>query len=851
MPPPHLNENVPSGERSSVADGPATSPGWSERLREYKWIVALALLLTPALAMVTRMGDGPHLLATDKPWTVEGAFRKSGNYRGTTDGLPPELTARRDFAYWGSHSGSDGLTGRLTSAAFPALARAAIYVAGHPNMHAGHLTIELSNPKRGAKVPVSLDADPGVTWRLVRLPVPPDWIGEEVQLLVSDEAEGSGGWIGVSTPFYYGGNGLLLFALFCGLGLALVLVPGAEGGFGRHRWAALACCALVSAVVLRTAGSRFTPLLEASYFIGAALAFLIVPPAVLLRRWFPQHFDADSAFLVAPPAAIFYLSICFLPLCSLRAPSPAYLLVVLAPAVLAIVLARKPGSLGTLGQIGADARHAIWTTVLVTVAALAFVTAGGNRPADLLTAVTVANREFHSLPSDNALPYDTAMAFASYAAPWQWGPGDNWTMGDRPPLLGVVNAVIAHAMGIPNQYPFWFFQVVATLANALFFIPLAFLSARLFPSRRLWPLTLLAVAINEFVFLNIYYTWPKLFGTYFLLVALALGFRMPHTRVFFAIAGIVVGLGSQAHAGVALSLPVIGMAYVALTARVHRLRLVLFALIFSLGFAAAQTPWKLYKSRHPEIDTEKLLAEHFYPVDYPKLGLTPPRHYTSKIREELRLFWEQVPAAQQWRIRVENIQALANHDSLLAKSDLVLAGNFGGLNSPLHPSIFFRPVSLLGESSLALGGAVLASWLFRRARSGAVERGANLPLIVTALGAVLASYVLNAFLKFTPPCNHEAPYAEMLLALVLVNGMCFLAGRLATALVLIAALLRFWYVVDATSRTHGIAAGDLGIAVTALLMAGVALLAVRHGRRNAQSPPSLLAEASSRFPTSD
>ena len=347
-------------------------------------------------------------------------------------------------------------------------------------------------------------------------------------------------------------------------------------------------------------------------------------------------------------------------------------------------------------------------------------------------------------------------------------------MGDRPPLLGALTALMALASDQQWNFPFWHYQLFASALNALFLIPIIYICSKLLRSSKAGVLVGVFLFCNSFIFLNIYYTWPKLFGAYLVLIALAiiLDEKQRERLLYCIIAGTLCGLASLAHGGAALSLPMLVIFYMLLILKKKKFNVISYGLVFTLSFGLTQIPWNLYKKAHPEINTQNLLYDHYYP------GAQKGIHYSETARKDLEIFLSRENSIEkQLRQRLPNILKLKN-TGIREETRLLAQGKFDEYFRASRKTEFLYPLATLGVIPLILGVLSFSHCI----RNAEEEQRIKITEISLLFGMIFCSYVLNASLKWSQPRNHELPYFELLLLLSLMSGLTFRVWRKAGAL---------------------------------------------------------------------
>ncbi len=130
--------------------------------------------------------------------------------------LPPELSP-------GALSASRAMMAQdgLASKAVIAGSFLSVYLAGYPG--SANIRLAVENLQTGRQLPLQMENVPGDSWRLFHFPLPSQWKGQPIRLLVEDNAASPDGWVAFTEPDSMAG--LKSEVLFAGriLGLALLL----------------------------------------------------------------------------------------------------------------------------------------------------------------------------------------------------------------------------------------------------------------------------------------------------------------------------------------------------------------------------------------------------------------------------------------------------------------------------------------------------------------------------------------------------------------------------------------------------------------------------------------------------
>ena len=566
----------------------------------------------------------------------------------------------------------------------------------------------------------------------------------------------------------------------------------------RRLSSALALLALLLVVTSlagpRTHGATFVWALGE---LVLCFALLWLPGQVLLWRARPSGLDENDLFLLAIPTSLLGYAAIGALLFWISAPALVFKLLLL-PAVgaAAFGVVRKLVREGELVL-----PPSVPVTVLIAACAVCFVCVGQTRPWENMTWLVPAARGLHELPLDNNLPFMTAQVFIDATPAWTLGP---LTMGDRPPLMAVITAVFAKAF-LFRDLTFFDFTLLGILLNSLFALPLVEYARKLLPSRRTALFVTVSMLLTPPLFLNVFFTWPKTFGMFFTLTGLALFTRrapgspwaFPARRTLLVL-GVLLGLSILCHAGSGLSIPLVlvllacfgrsGPAFQAASKRGLLQLAVAGAVTVSVALLL-QAPWKIYKLRHPEIDTN-LLLYHYIPFVPP--AEPPPL-----------LDWlASTGAAEQLTQRLGQVR------------DTLLGGEFGKVLRALYTGEvvrfdkrrwkveFRQPAAQVGELRILLGVIAMAALATLAKRKPPRLRPPSTPdLRMSALTIVLAiaNYLAHVFLKWKTIAPHELPLVEIYLVAVPLTVACFAFSRSLSILLMLVITERFFsYVVACT-----------------------------------------------------
>lgn len=398
-------------------------------------------------------------------------------------------------------------------------------------------------------------------------------------------------------------------------------------------------------------------LFEIVVSIGFFFLLLILPGYFLLRLAAARVIDNETALILAVPATLIFLFIPFCALYLIKADAAYITLAFWSGLVLILSLALKKGVMADLIPAVNAQRWEIIIVFATAAFAACYICAGiPSHDLSALDPVFIAQRKcFNFIPcADNSLQYSTAGVFIRHTPPWAAG---GWTMGDRTPLMAVVNAFISFFI-TPAFYGYKTYQLVGTLLNALFLWPCVLFVRRWFPGRFLMIIVPLSVVFNPFIFFNVFYTWPKLFSAYFGLLAVLFMIRLIPSMTAAFMTGILWALAVLSHSGAVMSLPVFLSAFAVRAIRQCGLKKCLvWGVVLLLSFAAVQFPWSCYKKAHPSINTSLLFYLHYVPKES-----STPDTSGARMSDAVRKFPDYIFNGKHLRHRFNNLKLLLATD---------------------------------------------------------------------------------------------------------------------------------------------------------------------------------------------
>ena len=432
---------------------------------------------------------------------------------------------------------------------------------------------------------------------------------------------------------------------------------------------------------------------------------------------------------------------------------------------------------------------------LGSVIAISFVHVNIENPQkEIDRSEIIARRGLEKLPVDNRLQYDTARSLINYGEPWRWESDWSWTMGDRPPLMGVLFSITALST-LKYFHTYWDYQILGTILNALFLLPLVFVVNKLFGNKKVSYYLIIIIFLNVFIFLNIYYTWPKLFSVFFCFVSVAILLEKRRSLTFAALSGGLWGLACLSHAGSLLSLPFLFLFYCIYIIKTKKTKATLHIGSFLLVFVLLQLPWTIYKKNHPEINTQRLLY-HYMPEEYYPEDFTQKEAFDALLR-----FYSEYPLKEQVTHRISNLSKIINSHYFSPTFNALFKGNWGEYFRNIYKKEFLFPITAIGEIPILLCFLVILFSLATSSFQIVKKRplNLNLRLIAFFLSISLLGYIFNILLKWSLSHNHELPYFELIMVIVIIYGISFSSHPALRYFLLGLSFIRFLSYVSFTS----------------------------------------------------
>lgn len=180
----------------------------------------------------------------------------------------------------------------------------------------------------------------------------------------------------------------------------------------------------------------------------------------------------------------------------------------------------------------------IWSLILCCAIYFSLGIIYVNSPdGELGSASAVQTMALSRLEADNFIPYNFSRYIIEKIDPNSIEVVPLWRPSERPPLMAIVNAGISIMLGVretkpwmeSSSAPFGIFQTVGLYLNLLSLLAMGSISIHFFGISRAYSAILL-IATNYFYFLNIFFTWPKFFMAFYLMLAIFLSECLEHKR---------------------------------------------------------------------------------------------------------------------------------------------------------------------------------------------------------------------------------------------------------------------------------------------------------------------------------
>ncbi len=382
------------------------------------------------------------------------------------------------------------------------------------------------------------------------------------------------------------------------------------------------------------------------------------------------------------------------------------------------------------------------------VASTGFVYGGLESPFE-----TASTRFSHALPTDNTIPYLFAEGVVNghVKRPLL----ANWLSSDRPPLQ--TGMYLSQRRYLVRELPY---TVMSVVAQSLWILSLWLLLRAFRIRRHAISLILLVCLCNGFIFLNTFYTWPKLLAASYVLGFAALLLSPEFSSAargrwpVGVLAGALLAFAMLSHGGSMFAIAAILVARLLLR---RSLDVKLFSFLLGSAFLL-YLPWMLYQKFY-EPPGDRLLKYHLAGVEEPD-----PRTFGQVAAAEYGKL-----TVRDWATnRFENLMAIVDHqgeywrDVGALLSGLAHPGSRSGpgiakLAAEMRAMNFFYLSPCMGP----LLSGLVALGIGSLRRIGSVEWKTALRLWLVIAGTI----VVWCLLMFRPGSTilHQGTYALVLL----------------------------------------------------------------------------------------
>ena len=187
---------------------------------------------------------------------------------------------------------------------------------------------------------------------------------------------------------------------------------------------------------------------------------------------------------------------------------------------------------------------------------------------------------------------------------------------DRGIIVGVLYAVmrgLANPINANIANSYGFYTLFGSSLNILVLLPVFALHSYFFTGRQRPLLILLLLSASAFIVTNYYITWYKLAGAGLVISGIVLLLTDKYSIKQWLLAGVVWGLATNFHPGLALTYPIVTIWLLFRFWRTRRNRIIPVTIAFCAlfgSFLVMNLPWSIVKATHYN-DTNVLFRQHF------------------------------------------------------------------------------------------------------------------------------------------------------------------------------------------------------------------------------------------------
>jgi hypothetical protein len=498
-------------------------------------IVAAVLTAVIAILELGQIGT-PEPLVSTEGWTAPGKIRP---LQFVVSNIPQEMQSDPKFSLWSTWTTLGTVKGDITSPPFKASRYLAVpFRIGGERGYPDSDRVILRCNASGGEVPIATGQSFD-EWNVAYIQVPSAFCGSDVQIVASSNAAPDSN-VGVGTPFSIS---RALYLAHSGFGAKALVVAGT--------WLLFGSIFLAGALFARGRIDRF-----GTGGLAIGLAGMVVFLGGVVSAW-----GARAAAIGCVVVAFFVI---------LRA----------------VITDRASTT-----SIAQENSIPLLAWLALALCLIAFMTGADNT-----AGRWAANALFSPLSwsTDNELPVIFAQLFAHRLAITPMTLGGQWYFDDRTPLLTAMIVIPQTLLADPlasllgSDFVYLADSVAAITILAIWMPALLWLASKL--AVRHLGLFIAIVAISPFMFFNTVYTWGKLLGATYLLIAVGLTLeacKSGEVRSNLGLVPAALTLSYLSHAGNAVA----GLAFLIIFWSVLRWRDTRMLAIGAIAALAIIAPW--------------------------------------------------------------------------------------------------------------------------------------------------------------------------------------------------------------------------------------------------------------------
>ncbi len=453
--------------------------------------------------------------------------------------------------------------------------------------------------------------------------------------------------------------------------------------------------------------------------------------------------------------------------------------------LLTVWIARK-GRFGILAQNFFRVRFELLAVAVVVLCLAALVTEGLDLPLHTFNHLHLRNLTYDVFYAHDPLfQYVNGIAiyhdepFSSYYADGKLV----YEVQDRGVVVGVVYAVfrgIASPFGTDIAYSSGYYTLFGAVLNALVLLPLFAIHAYFLAGRARPMLILLLVSASAFMVTNYFITWYKLAGAGVVISGIVLLLIGGNSIRQWAIAGLLWGLATNFHPGLALTYPIITLwlMYRFFLARNKRVAPVVAAFFILLGtFVAMNLPWSVVKATYYE-DTNALFRQHFlgFQRHDPEQGIVGSvENFLDKytLQQQIDKRMERLAGS----LRVEEFESLIDPETYQDWDDLMYRWN--ALETSYMVFVLTPLVVLLILSTLFTRLLPMTAWKTPVTKHRSDFRWLLITQVLSVFLVIFAS-----FGPFEPDINWHIPMSCLVLIIYLLVHANIATGKIGASIII-------------------------------------------------------------------